>query len=266
MAADKRFADLEISDYLTVLEEKGKLEDLKFADLQRNHRIQAYDGAGQLLAEWPVFRCLSGELKVRGATYLIDGGDFFEIADDYLRILEVYVNGMRESNLVLPESGRDETEGAYNERAAATSDKYLLLDKETVRTSTHTTPIEICDILTDDRQFVHVKRKLGSSSLSHLFAQGVVSADLFLMSAEYRDKAKERIKRAEAGGARFSSFDVQGINSTEYQIVYAIIANWHGRTLVQALPFFSKVNLRRQAEQLRRMGYKVEYKRIKVND
>ena len=225
----------------------------------------ALDADGELMADWTVLRCLSGELTLRGATYLIDAGDLFEIAGVYIRDLDAHVDGVRESELVLPSSGSDETEGAYNARAAASSDKYLLLDKKTVRIARHPTPIEICDILTEDRRFVHVKRKLGSSSLSHLFVQGVVSADLFLMSAEYRDRVQKGIRKAEPFRGRFSSFDVKGINPGEYEVVYGVIAKWDGRSLVQALPFFSKVNFRRQAEQLRRMGYGVKYKRTKVS-
>jgi uncharacterized protein (TIGR04141 family) len=165
-------------------------------------------------------------------------------------------------------------EGPYNELAANSSKNYLLLDKRTVRITTHTSPIEICDVLTHDNHFIHVKRKLGSSSLSHLFSQGFVSGDLLLMSQEYREKVLSKIQEAEKLRAaqegdpgfngRFATFSVAGISPNDFEVVYAIIAKWDGRDLVEALPFFSKVNLRRFTEDLHRMGFKVSYKRIQV--
>jgi Family of unknown function (DUF6119) len=39
--------------------------------------------------------------------------------------------------------------------------------------------IEICDLLSSEKAFVHVKAKTKSSTLSHLFAQGLNSAQAF---------------------------------------------------------------------------------------
>jgi len=123
-----------------------------------------------------------------------------------------------------------------------------------------------------------VKRKLGSANLSHLFSQGYVSADLLLMSEEYRRKVIEKINDAlqnlphgtDGNGVRdrfLSLVTHDRINPSSYEVVYAITAKW-GRgekaRLSTRLPFFSKVNLRRHAQDLRRMGYHVSYKRIDI--
>jgi uncharacterized protein (TIGR04141 family) len=61
---------------------------------------------------------------------------------------------------------------SYNERAAF-AHGYYLLDKKLVKSTRTTTAIELCDLLTSNREFVHVKhRKGGSAGLSHLFSQG----------------------------------------------------------------------------------------------
>lgn len=49
-----------------------------------------------------------------------------------------------------------------------------------------------------------------------------------------------------------------------YEVVYAIVAKWHDRDFVDALPFFSKVNLRWHTENLHRMGYRVSIKKVNV--
>ena len=53
-----------------------------------------------------------------------------------------------------------------------------------------------------------------------------------------------------------------GVTPSEFTIVYAIMAKWSDRSLAEALPFFSKINLRRCTRDLTRMGYNVLYKRI----
>jgi uncharacterized protein (TIGR04141 family) len=87
------------------------------------------------------------------------------------------------------------------------------------------------------------------------------------MSEEFRKKASQRIKpleRARGLAPRFSRLfpSGKGITAGDFTVVYAIIGKWKGKTLARALPFFSKVNLRRCANDLRRMGYNIAYKQI----
>lgn len=40
--------------------------------------------------------------------------------------------------------------------------------------------IEFCDVLSDEGELIHVKKKSRSAALSHLFAEGAASASTFL--------------------------------------------------------------------------------------
>lgn len=260
--------ELELADYHAALKDAGELDGLDIKKLRTSHRIEAVDAEGEVVDRWPVFKCLDLEIRVGRSVFLLVGGDFFEVAAFYLDQLDDYIGRLQEWNVALPRSGSAEREGPYNERAAKSSQDYLMLDRQTVRVDSSTSPIEICDILTSNGCFVHIKRKLDSSALSHLFAQGAVSGDLLLMSRQFREKTLETIARA-AGVkgvslSSFSTFDIDGITPSRHEIVYGIIERWKGRSLVKALPFFSKVNLRRHGEDLRRMGYRVSYRRIDV--
>ena len=54
--------------------------------------------------------------------------------------------------------------------------------------------------MTNNKQFIHVKhRKGGSAGLSHLFAQGSVSAEILLGDKEFRKKARTVLKRVSSG-------------------------------------------------------------------
>ena len=50
--------------------------------------------------------------------------------------------------------------------------------------------MEICDILTRDGGLIHVKHRGSSSTLSHLFTQGVNSAERLLQDADFRSRAR----------------------------------------------------------------------------
>lgn len=264
------YGELAIGTWLKVL--GSRLASLDIQKLKA-WRIEAVDESDQVLYRWPVFRCLDGEIRLNGKLYLLVGGDFFEIARGYLRQLDREVEKIPEWQQKLDDS-QAATEGDYNEKiAAASRGRLLLLDKKTVRISDlRTTPIEICDLMTRDGSLIHVKRKLSSSSLSHLFAQGAVSARLLLMSRDFRREAMKTIRaiarRKHLKG--FTPFTVDAISPRRLEVVYGIIDHWTkqrggGRwELVEALPFFSKVNLRHHAENLRSMGYGVFYKRINV--
>jgi len=260
------FAEPRLEEYTSRLRTKGKLDSLTLNQLTLGHRLRAFTASGSEIGTWPVFRCLSGEILHRSSSYVLSEGEFFEVAADYMTQLDNALNKLHVFVGSLPESKPGWDEDRYNKEAAKTKGNFLL-DKMTVRLTSRTTPIEICDLLTSARKLIHVKRKLNSSSLSHLFSQGLVSADLLLMSEEFRKKVRQRIAALEQKrrqGNTFSKFfpDDKGISSSDFTVVYAIIAPWKNRTLSAALPFFSKINLRRCAQDLGRMGFEVAYRQI----
>ena len=155
---------------------------------------------------WSMRDCLDGQIVTSGDTFLIEEGTFYRIEPDYLAQLNQDVDAIPDSSVELPPSRRESDEGTlkeidegtYNERASVPAD-HLLLDKKTVIVPGRTSPIEVCDLLTLDRQLVHVKRKFSSSALSHLFGQGYVSAELLIDSEAYRAKGPRQDWRREPG-------------------------------------------------------------------
>ncbi len=267
-AIEEPFSDPNIEEYVSRLRARNKLDGLTLNQLMSGHRLIAFDADGNEINDWTVFRALSGGLEHRSPTYVLSEGDFFEVKADYMDDLDAALGKLTEFTAELPESRPNWSEDRYNREAAALAGNFLL-DKMTVRLTARTTPIEICDVLTSDKNLIHVKRKVNAPSLSHLFSQGIVSADLLLMNAEFRTKARQRIASLERSrhiNNRFSKlFPTQrGITASSFTIVFGIIEKWKGKTLIERLPFFSKVNLRRCVHELSRMGYKVEYKRIDI--
>lgn len=287
-----RYEDLEVGDYLDLVKSpKGGGIDLD--RLRQDHRVVALKDSDDKLGSWSIYRCLDAELELDGETYLLVDGQFYGIDGSYMDRLNRDVGELNEWAIDLiewnPALKRDGKkwyeEGDYNADAADKSNHFLNLDAQPVFVPEATSGVEVCDILTSDGDFVHVKRKLRSSALSHLFGQGAVSAELFRRSVDYRKKTLELVHKvfaesrpgaslASGFAGPFAGFDPEDpISPSDYRVVYAIIAEWRKpdrgkkteveRTLVDALPFFSKVNLRRHASALAAVGFKVAYKRVR---
>ncbi|RYH32843.1 MAG: hypothetical protein EON54_20725 [Alcaligenaceae bacterium] len=132
---------------------------------------------------------------------------------------------------------------------------YCLLDKKLVKCDKTTTPIELCDLLSPNGHFIHVKhRKGGSAGLSHLFSQGNVAAEVMLGDREFRFQARKVIK---AQNPIFcAQLPLDGFKSSAVEIVFAILGDTHADVKTN-LPFFSKVNLARVYDDLAGRNYKV---------
>ncbi|NNN10047.1 MAG: TIGR04141 family sporadically distributed protein [Acidimicrobiaceae bacterium] len=274
-----RHPDLRLVDYLSGLkrpnasrrqgpEEEGvgtsnRLSTLTSTSL-RSSRILAIDGSGSASYQWSVWKCLVGEIELNGETFVLDEGDFFRVQDDYVEELNRFIDNLPEAAIKFPSSTPNKHEGDYNAEFADSSDDLFLLDKRLVSIRSKTTPIEICDVLTRNRELIHVKRHLGSSDLSHLFSQGMVSAELIQSSPEFRKMVSKKINSYPKGRTGFDCFGDSGLVVSEFQVVYAIIERWQGRTCAEALPFFSKVNLREIASNLTSRGFRVALNQIQA--
>lgn len=254
-----RHPEVRLFDYLSMLSNKQALKALDIDRLKRD-QVEALNAEGTVAHRWSVWRCLTGHLSIGAEVFVLDNGGFYEVEASYLEQLNSFITGLSQLSYTLPQARQGDSEPAYLQAAAEVADDLLLMDQRFVRNVTGVaSPIELCDLLTDSRQFVHVKRQKGSANLSHLFAQGVVAADLLLMHPGFRDRAVDVIREvAEARqleADRFISFDVSSLRSADHEIAFAIIARWPNDATFAALPFFSKVNLRKAAQELRRMGF-----------
>lgn len=260
--------ELRLTEYLEVIGE-SRVKSLS-VDYLRRARIAAVDGDGGQ-TKWSVWRCLVGEFTHDGNTYLLDEGRFFEVDRGYLSELNTFVDGLNDDDksdpsakVVLPATKHNVAEETYNKSAANSAD-LLLLDRRTIGIPGSKSTIEICDLLSSSRRLIHVKRHLGSATLSHLFAQGLVSAELLQSSPEFRRRAAEQVAKYVKGDGKkdqFSFFDVATLTPSEFEVVYAIAEDWDGRTLAESLPFFSKVNLREAANNLDTRGFGVTVKQV----
>lgn len=221
-----------------------------------NTRISVIGQAtGSVIKKWRASECLYGEVEYQGNSYCANNGKWYLIDADYKSLIESRFTSIPLYKRQLPDYFKGENEGPYNQRVVElNSSSELLLDKRTVHYGGRGSQIELCDILCKDGTFIHVKHYQGSSTLSHLFNQGLVSTRLIKSDASFRKCAQGVIDKIEP-----NSFDL-GKDSVK-RVVFAIISRFDDARPV--LPFFSKVALDAVCTQLAAMDVDVALARIK---
>lgn len=216
--------------------------------------------------EYQIYKCIYFEHKETDKTYILFSGLWYEIDNGFVARVDSTLGQINVSPLAFPrvyvwsevQNGKTkskiESEGDYNERAS-TSHGYYLLDKKLIKSNRTTTPIELCDLMTNNKQFIHVKhRKGGSAGLSHLFAQGSVSAEILLGDKDFRKKARTVLRRVSSGLQ--DSVPLDSFKSDGVEVVFLILGE-DSASLKSNLPFFSKVNLSKAFENLSQRGFEV---------
>jgi uncharacterized protein (TIGR04141 family) len=243
-------ADLHIRDFLATVSDAA---DFSVESLRHRH-VYAYDAQDETwVKRWTVYNCLYGEIERDETTYLLSGGKWYRVDRDFVATVNRSVARLVEDGSLPPYADKSEEE--YNKRVArASSGKTALLDRKLIRVGG--TSVEFCDLYTADRHIIHVKRYGGSSVLSHLFAQGSVAANAFLEEETFR--AAVNLKLPPSHRVKNPK---RRPDASRYEVHYAIVSRSKKR-IDHALPFFSRLNLRNAARQLRGFGFKVVLSKI----
>lgn len=250
-----RVSDVRISDFMETLGEK-KLDK---AILMRR-KIFCVDADDIPVVERPAYYYIYAEHTYQGKTYLLNNGKWYLVDLDFVTQINEYYNNVPRYSKALPIfEHEDKTEERYNKRVAKNNvQEFALLDRDNVHLPGAVSPVEPCDLYRRPREFIHVKRYGGSSLLSHLFNQGLVSGELFKMDKVFRELLNEKLPNSH----KIQYVDTQP-KQNEYKIVYAIISEY-GEDL--SIPFFSKITLHHAVNRLTAIGFKVEIAKIAVSD
>jgi len=250
------YADMDLSAFLSTLSDAADVT----LDLLRSSRIGCL-GAAQDIAtrEWSVRRCLNCEINDGEATFLLSNGKWYRVDTAFVDDVNAGVAQIRESAVILPPIGPDTSEAIYNESvAAANPQTFALMDRQLVIHGGGRSSIEFCDLLSHDAQLIHVKRYHGAGALSHLFAQGVNSAELFLADTDFRDKVRKLLPPGYEKLVPADRPDPKG-----YEVVFAISSK-STKPLATSLPFFAKLSLKNTARRLASFGLKTSLRKIDV--
>ena len=211
------------------------------------------DELSQLL---PLRNWLVYEVGDAVSRYVLTLGRWFRLQEEYSSKLNADLKKIQDvtASVKLPDTTAKEHEAPYNSRAAEAPD-LVLMDLVKIKTEDGIV-VEACDLLHRAGNLIHVKRYNGSQTLSHLFSQGAVSAELLngdpVMKKEFITEVANRDPSFESTA-----------KDAPVTVTYAI-AITDKYDLPLDLPTFSKVNLRDFAKRLIRMKVKPTLARIRV--
>ncbi|MFC0506665.1 DUF6119 family protein [Micromonospora costi] len=233
----------------------GALDGDRWTGLRTGRVILCADVAGkEAMTSAPVSRWLTAEVAVDDMHLLLHEDRWYEIGDRHREFLRQEIAQIldRPSDIVLPPWTSDlSNESAYNHEVAQRDPRFVLLDKKLLYTAQHPRGIEACDLLGPNGELIHVKRASGSSPLSHLFAQGVTSAEALRYEADARTAFLELVRRQARASELTDGFRPR-------KVVYAIALK-SGRTVtVDTLFTFAQVALYQAMKTLRIDGVDVE--------
>lgn len=247
---------IESKDYLDNID----LSKVNITSIKRD-RLHVFD-INENEKEYPIYDCIYFEHKEENSTFIFFNGQWYEIDTTFIKRITHIMDQINITKLEFPNiyiwsdnnKLKIEEEGDYNIRVAKQFG-YYLLDKKNIRCNQTTTPIEICDLLTKNKQFIHVKhRKGGSAGLSHLFSQARVSSEVLLGDKEFREAACKKLGKIFPELQKIITID--NFKSDGIEVVLLILGE-DSSTLKNNLPFFSKVNLVQAYENLTQKGFKV---------
>lgn len=249
--------DLEIESFYDY-----KSDSLKELDWEKLLKIKLYvrvsnQDEGTTFSLW---RCLNYEVEYNSLIYIFAFGNWYKVNKKYSDEIKDYVKQIKESDLNFTKWDGTSNEGDYNIALAGSSGNFLLMDKKLVRTDLTRSDIEACDVLAKSKEFIHVKVKKGSSTLSHLFAQGKISAQLLKKDRTFRKNLRAKI--SSLGFNRdLISLEKGDFDASKFTITFALL-DQKNKPFMECLPFFSLLNFMLTTLDLIDLGFDVRVKKI----
>lgn len=228
--------------YNELVKNEGKDVSL---ELLKSRKIYTINSEDVKLMSWSVYKCLYVEVAYKNKLYFLNEGKWYCIENDFVNEVNAFYENMSLYSDKLPDYDVL-LENTYNKKLVdSDKEKFFLLDKKLIHISRSS--FEVCDVLTSDKKLLHVKNAKGSAVLSHLFNQGLVSAEC-LKDVKLRKQVNTQLSDV------YKLDETSNFRAEDYEVVYVIAKQNSGKR--PSIPFFSKVSLRNVVSRLSLMGYK----------
>ena len=249
-----QYPDIHLEHFLKAV---GGPALVKIEDLTRR-RVVCVDHDGRKLHEWNAHKCRYAEIDHGGESFLLSNGRWYKVKSDFVHETNTAYARIPDCEVGFPEF-MDDSEGKYLERMVKLDPEcFALMDQKMILHGGGHSQVEFCDLFATNGDIFHVKRYGQSSALSHLFAQGLVSGELFQMDSAFRLKVKNELPKSHKLQCP-KDRPKQG----QFRVVFAIISDRAGEL---RLPFFSRLNLKHAARRLEAYGFRVAKAKIDVNE
>lgn len=248
---------LSLSYYLNL---KENLEEFDFI----NDKIVLINEDGQKYKEWPIIKCLYGEMKIDDQVYILSNSIWYGLPKDKYERINENINNIIEDIQIEETVKANTTQKILEEKNLNNKhiDKERIFNKEFCNQISGELfdqlikqiiidgdKMEICDIFDPyNKEFIHTKIGTKAATLSHLFNQGYVSARAYAsMKSIFVPKVNEKMDNPK------HSIENERNSHQDYTIRYLII----NEKADNKLTFISKLALDRIITDLKGFGYRV---------
>lgn len=238
--------DLHLPGFLKSLDD----DEVISIDVLKRKQAFAVDEDGHDVSDsWPVYKCIHLEVEQGENTYLLATGKWFKIKTDFTHEIEEFYTSIPMKDLEWP-SYQHASEGEFNKAVfEASAGIYALMDAIDIPVGGIRDKIEFCDLYSNDRELIHVKRYGASSLLGHLFNQGLVSGQHLRSDPKFLTSVNDHLPDSH-------KFNLDGDkvprDTNGYKVTFAIISEYQGADL--HIPFFAKVAFKHVCQRLQSFG------------
>jgi len=237
--------DMHLPGFFRAVENAGPLS-VEFLKMRHVYAINAdhYE-----VKHWTVYKCIHCEVDHEGKTYLLSGGQWFEINKAFVDTVNEFFGDMKMFEEPLPVYKHDK-EGLYNAELCGPHQKYwTLMDLVPIKVGGVHDKVEFCDAYGSGMEMLHIKHYGGSNLLGHLFNQGLVSGELLRDHAPYVKLVNKHLP----GSHKLADPADMPRAVGDYKIVFGIISQSDEEGL--HIPFFARVALKNVCRRLESIGY-----------
>ena len=257
------YAEIVINDYIQELKAGHPDEITDMAALKTSHEIRVIkDGQGNKKERQRLYDCFVYEVEDAGNTYVLFSGEWYCIDKDFHTDVENSFKKIVSTKPIIS-STKSKNERALIAELDLNPDLLNLDQTKASPAGAKGANLEPCDFLSRQKEFIHLKDGHASAPISHLWNQGVVSAESFVRDATFRNSLRSHVvkRQKKTGKQNFQSILPDGRSKpvpNDYTVVFGIMRSAYKKSGTLGLPFFSKVSLRPIAQRIELMGFKVE--------
>lgn len=219
-------------------------------ELLKMRHVYAVNSDYSEVKHWTIYKCIHCEVEHEGKTYLLSGGQWFEIKKEFVDTVNDFFDSVKAFEISLP-AYKHAKEAEYNsELCGPGQTHWALMDLKHIKVGGVHDKVEFCDAYGAGMELLHVKHYGGSNLLGHLFNQGLISGELLKDDASYVKKVNKELPRTHVLEDPVDMPRDVGA----YTIVFGIISQSDEEKL--RIPFFARVALKNVYRRLESIGYK----------
>jgi len=260
--AKQKFDTLAIEDYIAQLKAGSFVAGCSIDDIRGQRVKSSSKDPDAPFGELKIYDCMVFEATHNNVQYVLFDGQWYEVSAAYYLEIEQYYQNLKKPAFLSSSHASNEQE-LIAELCGATFPDLLCIDKTKINPAgVNNAALEMCDFLSRSKQLIHLKDSAASSSLSHLWSQGMVSAETLRRDATARGKFRKVAAKRETDFSRTGFVALlpttARIVPSEWTVMFGVLKEKGKRSGALSLPFFSKVALRTAADRITLMGYEVE--------